>query len=258
MRMSKRRVLPFSLGRASAICLSLAAAFMLAACGGERGAPETAQTPPVAPSPDARATRAEQNTPVAAAPSATPTPTPAPVPAAEVSNKVARTFQGAVQIVTARRDAALVGDFNDDGSEDIAVFVKPNPSKLEEINGQVSHWILNDPQKTALPDPKKAVQVLPPAVRVKIEANDELLAVIHGYAKGGWRDPAAQQIYLLRNAAGNAARVLPWQDAFGIPKAGNPHRRGDVIREELNRAPGFIYWTGAKYAWHAEATPGAK
>jgi hypothetical protein len=32
-----------------------------------------------------------------------------------------------------------------------------------------------------------------------------------------------------------------------------PPIRGDVIRETLADTPGFIYWTGAKYAWFPTA-----
>ena len=40
-------------------------------------------------------------------------------------------------------------------------------------------------------------------------------------------------------------------DALGAaPDKGKlPQLRGDVIRERLAGADGFIYWTGAKYAW---------
>ncbi|HVG29737.1 MAG TPA: hypothetical protein VM864_08580 [Pyrinomonadaceae bacterium] len=174
----------------------------------------------------------------------------------EVNDKLARIFQGAVQ-----PDAgvgALVGDFNGDGSEDIAVVVKPAADRLEEINAEVANWILGDAQKAVLPDPTKAVQKLPAAERVRVQPGDVLLAVIHGYQQAGWRNPEAQQAYLLRNAAGREPRVEPRREAAEEFKAVIPHLNADIIREEIGGAPGFVYWAGGKYAWFAPAKRGAK
>jgi hypothetical protein len=245
-------------GRQALLALSCAALLALCASCADRPARDEAAQKNTQPAPQASVDQAapqptQTASPATADASAAPSPTPPPAPprAAEVADKLARVFQGVVRVDQARATGALVGDFNDDGSEDIAVVVKPDPAKLEEINSEVANWVLNDPQKVVLPDPNKAVQAPPRAAPVKVAPADLLLAVIHGYGTEGWRNPAAQQTYLLKNAVGTDLRAIAWQDAFGIPAASTPHRHGDVLREDLNSAQGFIYWTGAKYAWHA-------
>jgi hypothetical protein len=245
----------FNGGRQTLLALSCAALLSLcASCANRPARDEAAQSSqPASPAtvnqaasqPTQTASPADSNAALS------PTPPPAPPQASEVTDKITRVFQGVVRVEPAHAGGALVGDFNDDGSEDIAVVVKPDPAKLAEINSEVANWILSDPQKVVLPDPNKAVQAPPRAEPVKVAANDVLLAVVHGYQKEGWRNSAAQQTYLLKNAVGTDLRVVAWQDAFGIPAASTPHRHGDVLREDLNSAQGFIYWTGAKYAWHA-------
>ncbi|MDT7603641.1 MAG: hypothetical protein QOF61_1638, partial [Acidobacteriota bacterium] len=136
-------------------------------------------------------------------------------------------------------------------SEDIAFVVKPSADRLEEINSEVSNWILVDSQNVVLPDPSKAVQKLPASAPVKVQPGDTLLAVIHGYGKDGWRDAAAQQTFLLKNAVGRDLKVESRQDASNDFKVVVAHMRGDIISEDYNHTHGFLYWTGAKYAWFA-------
>lgn len=253
--MYERHATRFKLARVkpAMLTLSLAALLFICACTDRRSHNEVAEnSQPGQPTPVGQSAAQPAQVPSPAA-SAEPTPAPTRVPpqAAEVADKVTRIFRGAVQPDTTRNDGALVGDFNNDGSEDIAIVVKPDPAKLGDINSDVSIWILNDPQKVAPPDPKGGIQTLQHEEPVKVAANDVLLAVIHGYQKDGWRNPAAQQTYLLKNAVGGDMRAIPWQEAFGALKAGAPTQRGDVMREDFNRTPGFIYWTGSKYAWHA-------
>ncbi|HEX8160979.1 MAG TPA: hypothetical protein VF538_03850 [Pyrinomonadaceae bacterium] len=248
-RMNQRLTNSRSLRPTSAIilALSVSAPLLFAACADKRGRTEvTAQTPTPAQAQNTNATEAAQ----APSPAAPATPAPKPPQASEVSDKLARIFQGAVQI-DAARGGAVVGDFNGDGSEDVAVAVKPAADKIEEINSEVANWILGDPQRVAAPDPKETVRRLPAEERVKINAGDALLAVVHGYEQGGWRNPAAQQSYLLKNPAGRSPRVESKQDAAGEFKAITTHLHGDIIREDAGGTPGFVYWTGGKYAWFA-------
>jgi hypothetical protein len=238
-------------GRPALVALSFAALLSLCGSCADRPARDEAAQKNTQPVPPAGVDQTASQPTRTASPAASAAPPPATPQAAEVTDKIARVFQGAVRPDPAHAGSALVGDFNDDGSEDIAVVVKPDPARLEEINGEVANWVLIDPQKVVLPDPNKAVQAPPRAEPVKVAANDVLLAVVHGYQKEGWRNPAAQQTYLLKNAVGTDLRAVAWQDAFGIPQSSTPHRHGDVLREDLNHSPGFIYWTGAKYAWHA-------
>src|SRR2546423_2038140 len=131
---------------------------LAAACTGTREQTETVVTPQ--PS-------ATQAAPAQASPSAqtSATATPAPVAAAasppspaEVKDKVAHIFQGAAQFAESQTGGTVVGDFNGDGSEDIAVVIRPDPTRLEDFNSEVSLWILNDPHKVVVPDLTKAVE----------------------------------------------------------------------------------------------------
>jgi hypothetical protein len=216
----------------------------------------------VKPEPRAAATpapSARQEAPIAANTSvATQEPTPAealelpPPKPEEVRAVVARVYKDAVTIDTNRQPFYIVGDFNGDDSEDIAVVVKPARGKLEEINSEVANWILEDPQQVRLPDQSKAVQSQPQAPEpVKAQPDEALLTIIHGYKAEGWRNPAAQQAYLLSNAVGNTMSTEPLRDmqSATINKS-ILSKNAAVIRATLAGAQGFLYWTGAKYAWH--------
>src|SRR4030095_6472151 len=96
------------------------------------------------------------------------------------------------------------------------------------------------------------VRVLPPKPGpVKIEENDELLVIVHGYQQSGWRNPQAQQTYLLRHAVGDSLEMQPLKNVLTGATKQNSHSRvgGDVIKEKVGDQEGFVYWTGAKYAW---------
>lgn len=226
--------------------------------------PDVVNAPPPAPTQAAApATSATpittQSAPTPAGGATAPAAVPAtPPPAAEVNDKLTRIFQGAVLPDATRTDNALVGDFNGDGSEDIAVVVKPDPAKLADINSEVATWIRNDPHTVVLPDPTKGVQKAPVITPVKIEATDVLLAVIHGYKEQGWRNPDAQQAYLLKNAAGRDLRVQARPEVTAKLKLNLQPQRGDLIHADAKHDAGFIYWTGAKYAWLAAPERAAK
>jgi hypothetical protein len=255
MNERSRSPLNLKLNHAIILALSLSAPLLLGGCADKRERSEVVtQTPTPAQTQNTAAAQPTQTQ--SPAPSTTPTPKPPQV--SEVNDKLARIFQGAVQNDAGTTGNALVGDFNGDGSEDIAVVVKPAADKLEDINSEVANWILSDPQKVVLPDPTKAVQKLPAPDRVRVQQSDVLLAVIHGYQQAGWRNPQAQQAYLLKNAGGREPRVETRQDAANEFKAIIPHLRADIIREEIGGARGFIYWTGGKYAWFAPPKQNAK
>jgi hypothetical protein len=158
---------------------------------------------------------------------------------------------------------ALVGDFNGDGSEDIAVVVRPSADMLETLNSEVANWIVEDPHQV---EPTTIAVSNHPGVaqqsgalirrpdfepRARIESGDTLLAVIHGYQKTAWRNPDAKQTYLLKNGVGDAMSARPRQEAIDELKAKprRPQIRGDIIRQKLRSETGFLYWTGAKYGW---------
>jgi hypothetical protein len=173
-----------------------------------------------------------------------------PPNSAEVRNAIARIYKNAV-IVEA--DRFIVGDFNGDGFQDVAVVVKPAEDMLAEINSEVANWILEDPQTIVLPDPNKTTQPFPhqppPA---KVAQSDTLLAVLHGYGPTGWRDPRARQTYLLRNGAGANMKSQQLTDALRMVrgKMGSPKLSGDVINQTIAGSSGFLYYTGAKYKWY--------
>jgi hypothetical protein len=189
---------------------------------------------------------------------ATPEPTPAksldlpPPKPEEVREVAARVYKDAVAIDMGHQPAYIVGDFNGDGSEDIAFIVKPAKNKLEEINSEVANWTVEDPRQVLLPDPNKTVQRLPQNPGpVKVQPDNLLLTIIHGYKDKGWRNPEARQAYLLNNAVGTSMTTAPLKDLLSA--GGNKNgvmRSGDVIKQTLAGEPGFLYWTGAKYAWH--------
>ena len=170
----------------------------------------------------------------------------------EVRGVVAHIYRDAVVVETERVAPFVVGDFNGDGSEDIAVVVRPGAGKLPEVNGEYANWIVEDPREVLTPEVRGDVKVLPkrpgPAT---VRQGELLLAVIHGYRGRGWRDPLASQTYLLKGAAGGEISAQSTEAVLNAAtdKARLPQLRGDVIRERLAGGDGFIYWTGAKYAW---------
>jgi hypothetical protein len=78
------------------------------------------------------------------------------------------------------------------------------------------------------------------------------VAVIHGHQQTGWRNPQSTQTYLLKNAVGDTMEMQRARAVSGetADKKSLPILHGDVIRETLTNKRGFLYWTGAKYAWH--------
>ena len=174
-------------------------------------------------------------------------PEPAPLPssprARETQDAVRRVFDGAV---TADGRGAVAGDFNGDGVVDLAVVVRPAKGALERVNHELANWTLQDAAAPPL-DPAR-----PRAPRVTLAEADVVLAVIHGYGAGGWRNREARQSYLVRNAAGEglAARAMG-EAARELEGSGIPKLRGDVIAASIGGRPGVVYWSGARYVWFA-------
>jgi hypothetical protein len=170
----------------------------------------------------------------------------------EVEKVVAHLFNRDVSLMAGPRPFVLVGDFNGDNSLDLAVAVRPESTKLDEINAELANWTVQDPRRAYVPPRGKSVEVLPPAPKPeKAKAGENLLAVIHGYGPDGWRDPLASQTYLLKNAVGVRPVVGKPSQALASDFGPFPSPR-DVISENFSGQHGVIYWTGAAYAWHAE------
>ena len=160
----------------------------------------------------------------------------------ELKGALDRVFQGAVIVDHQQKPGYIVGDFNGDGSEDLAIWIKPVPQHLSEINDELANWTVVDPSKTVIPDGKLRVVHLPSTTPKpeKIEASELLLAMIHGLYDKGWRDPKARQAYVLHHVNG---RTLSTRHVDRLP--GTMHS-ADVIFPQRN---GFLYWAGGAYAW---------
>jgi hypothetical protein len=165
---------------------------------------------------------------------------------AEVAGAIARVFNHAATVEDGV-PTFFVGDFNGDGSEDLAVLTKPNEAALPEINDELANWILEDPREVAVAEKKTGEPAHPKAV--KAQRTDRLLTIIHGIGPQGWRNPEARQAFLLRNAAGTNMTVEGAARLRLSPRSSNSQLRGDAIHETVNGQRGLIYWTGAKYAW---------
>ena len=167
----------------------------------------------------------------------------------EVRDAMARVFDKAVALDQHQVPGFFVGDFNGDGSEDLAVVTRPSENSIPEINNELANWLLEDPRSVPIPGTNAANRMTPPKP-VHAEAGDTLLAIIHGVGAKGWRNPEAKQTFLLKNGAGSNMTVLAVKDlAASKDKAKLPPLRGDTISETVNGKSGMLLWTGAKYAW---------
>jgi len=179
-----------------------------------------------------------------------PTPESAPVriaaPAApkqvEVQDAIKRVFKDAAVLDPNYTPNFLAGDFNGDGSQDIAVIIKP--ANLEELNHEFSPWLVRAPRDS------RANRGRP-----RIEKDEALLAVIHGYGINDWRDPGATQTFVLKDVVGNDLKVHSGQE-FVAANAGRklPRAKGDLIGETVQGAPGYLYYSVATYSWYDPKT----
>jgi hypothetical protein len=248
--------------KTTALCLcliTLAITICLAGCAGqkEEAKPEAAAQPvKPPPSPITSILPAQQPAlnPVAA--NEPPKPLPLPKPE-DVNDVLARAYRKAVAPDTSLEPSFVVGDFNGDGSEDLAIAVKPNDTMLGEINNELANWVLEDPRNISLPGPLSNPE--PPASESKpVRANkgDSMLAIIHGVGSQGWRNPEAKQTFLLKNEAANGMTTHTLRSLrTGKDRQKLPPLRGDGIQETVHGKTGLILWTGAKYAWYS-GSPG--
>lgn len=234
------------------LCL-LAACVLSPACKESAGTGGNSSPRP-APSPVTNAT--PPATPLTAIPAAMPIevqPTTEAKPAtnAEARASLERVYRRAVAVDESRPDHFVTGDFNGDGSGDLAVAVKPSRDMLGEINSDFSNWIVADPRAAVPFDLNQKKQTPPPAGPVKIEQSDALLAIVHGHGAEGWRSPQATQSYLLKGVAAQGLRsvaVRNYPPALMVRK--NLNARADIISGKLAGTDGFLYWSRGKYVWH--------
>jgi hypothetical protein len=211
--------------------MAAAAAFLiLTACAAPKPKVEEAMAQPPFPA-----------TADSASATATETANVTPPKVDEVKEAVSRVFKDAALISTDRKPPFVAGDFNGDQSLDIAVVLRPAPDKLAEVNQDYPPWILKNIFSMDRPG----------SPRLRIDADETLLAVIHGYGAKGWRDPEARQTFLLKSAAGSEMQT---NDRSNFLKANQgkqlPRVRGDVIRQVLKGKTGWIYYAEAGYKWY--------
>jgi len=103
--------------------------------------------------------------------------------------------------------SVLLGDFNGDGSRLGGSRQARRRRSTAQLNSEYANWIVEDPRIVVPPDASKAVQQLPqPQAPPRIQPNDILLVVLHGYGQTGWHHPYARQTLLLCNAVGENMR----------------------------------------------------
>lgn len=178
--------------------------------------------------------------------------TAAPAPkTGEVQEAVKRIFKDAAVVNPNYNPSYLAGDFNGDGSQDLAVVLKP--VKLDLMNQELPPWLVREPR--AKRDPR---------VLSRIDKDEPLLAVIHGFGTNDWRDPEATQTFVLKDVVGSDLKVHSVKE-FAEANSGKklPRPQGDLIGETVQGTQGYLYYAAATYSWYdpktftgAEAPPG--
>src|SRR5215813_7534699 len=69
---------------------------------------------------------------------------PAAAKTSEVQEAVRRVFKDAAVVDTNYNPSFLAGDFNGDGSQDLAVILKP--VQLDELNREMPPWLVREPR----------------------------------------------------------------------------------------------------------------
>jgi hypothetical protein len=188
----------------------------------------------------------------------TPSPTPqaSPAPAvklplptvSDVREAMTRAF-GDVLVIEEGKNNFIAGDFNGDGSEDIAILARPAPGKLGEVNSEMANWIIQDADRALILSPKQKVVKVSKEEVPKVREGESVLAIIHGYGPTGWRNPDARQAYLLKHAAGVIQGKEPSIQEKAIRAMHLPFET-EIIKTTRGKEKGFVFWTGGVYAWH--------
>ena len=199
-------------------------ALMLSACSSSKRPP--AEAAPVAYQPTPESTPAIQLASVSAPKQS------------EVEQAVKRIFKDAAVIDTNYNPSFLSGDFNGDGSQDLAVILKP--AKLDLMNQELPPWLVRQPRN------HKATRA--PAT---IEKDETFLAVIHGFGANHWRDPDATQTFVLKGVVGQNLKVHS-SNEFVTANSGRklPRPAGDLIGETVGGTAGYLYYAQATYSWY--------
>ena len=174
----------------------------------------------------------------------TPESTPVRITAAaaprlpEVRDAIKRIFKDAAILDPNYNPNFLMGDFNGDASQDLAVIIKP--VKLDEMNQDYPAWLVRAPRNNKTG-----------RTPLKIEKDEALLAVIHGYGTNDWRDPEATQTFVLKDVVGNDLKLHTGKE-FVATNAGRklPRAQGDLIGQTLQGTQGFLYYATSSYSWY--------
>ena len=160
----------------------------------------------------------------------------------------ARVF-GIAVVMTAEEPA--VGDFNGDGSPDLALAVRPGRGQAAFVADPLANWTVQDCEGTP---PLPHTPLAAPPTRPAMAAGEGLLAVIHGYGRKGWRDSEARQGYLVRTGIDGGWRALA-REGHAVPVL--PRSRGgrDVLVSPA-RAGTVVFWRGGSYTCRPDAPAG--
>lgn len=209
--------------RQSLTLLLTALLLTISACSSTKRAP--VEQPPVAYQPT------PESTPVRIG-------TVAPAKLPEVQEAVKRVFKDAAVVDQNHQPSFLAGDFNGDASQDIAVVLRPK--NLDELNQEYPSWLLRAPRAN-----------LRPRVPLKVEKDEVLLAVIHGYGANDWRDPEATQTFVLKHVVGNDLKVHTGREFVEAnPGRKLPLPQGDLIGQTIEGTHGYLYYATSNYSWY--------
>ena len=156
----------------------------------------------------------------------------------EVQDKIKQVFKDAAVLDQNHNPNFVMGDFNGDASQDLAVIIKP--VNLEEMNQELPPWLVRAPRTNKVD-----------RTPLKIEKDETLLAVIHGYGTNDWRDPEATQTFVLKNVVGDDLKVHTGKE-FVTANAGRklPRAQGDLIGETVQGTQGYLYFAVSTYSWY--------
>jgi hypothetical protein len=160
----------------------------------------------------------------------------------EIQEAVKRVFKDAAVVDKNYNPNFVSGDFNGDGSQDLAVVLKP--VNLDLMNQELPPWLVRQPRTDRVS-----------RTPLRIEKDETLLAVIHGYGANHWRDPEATQTFLLKNVVGSDLKVHSPKDVVSANSGRKlPTLQGDLIGETLQGTPGYLYFAKATYSWYDPKT----
>jgi hypothetical protein len=167
----------------------------------------------------------------------------------EVESAVHRVFDDNLVLEQGATPTFIIGDFNGDQSEDLAVIVRAAPGRLAELNDRVANWSIQDADNFFVP-PTDSRAVRPPAIApARLARGEQVLAIIHGYGAQGWRNSEARQAYLVKHAAATLVGTAPSVNQEAVRAMRLPVTT-EIIQEVRNNRKGFLFWTGVQYAWH--------